>query len=427
MPIHFERTVYPNKLRLLTAPMKDSKAVTILILVGAGSRYEEARTNGVAHFLEHMFFKGTTNRPSTLELTKELDAMGADYNAFTSEEYTGFYVRCASADFTQAFDIITDMLLNPLFIEEEIEREKGVIVEELNMYEDTPMRAVYDYAKGFVYGDTSLGRNIGGSKEVVNQLNRQEFLDFRARYYQPDNLIVAIAGGGMADTWRAAAEARLAGLRGQAEHAFVAGQLARPATPIRLVTKQTDQVQVIAGFPSFARIDDRRPVLNVLENIFGDTMSSRLFIEVRERRGLAYSIRAGSFEFRDTGLFFARGGLKADKIDEALQVILEEFHRLAAEPVTDEELERAQKNLRGSLYLGMEDSRAIAEYLAEEELFEKTIRQPEDLIVDWHGVTRAQMQSLAQELVDPRHLYITLIGPYKEAARFEKLVAGWPR
>jgi predicted Zn-dependent peptidase len=427
MPIHYERQVHPNGLRVITAPIKDTKAVTILIMVGAGSRYEDERTNGVAHFLEHMFFKGTTNRPSTLELTKELDAMGADYNAFTGEEYTGFYVRCASEDFAQAFDIITDMLLNPLFVDEEIEREKGVIIEELNMYEDTPMRAIYDYAKGFMYGDTPLGRNIGGKKETVTKFTRQDFLDFRKRHYQPDNLLVVVAGGGSETAWKEAVSERLGSLEGKAETDFVKAKPAKESSPVRLVTKKTDQTQLMIGFPSFPRTDDQRPVLNVLENIFGDTMSSRLFIEVRERRGLAYSIRAGAFEFRDTGAFFARGGLKLEKIDEALKVILEEFHRLRAAPVSEEELERAQKNLRGSLYLGMEDSQAIAQYLAEEELFENRIRQPEDLIEAWHAVTREQLQMLATKIVDPAQAYITLIGPYEDPKRFEKIVADWAK
>ncbi len=425
MPIHYDRHVYPNGLRLITAPIKDTKAVTILIMVGTGSRFEDARTNGVAHFLEHMFFKGTTKRPSTLELTKELDAMGADYNAFTGEEYTGFYVRCASEDFAQAYDIITDMLLHPLFVDEEIEREKGVIVEELNMYEDTPMRAIFDYAKTFMFGDTPLGRNIGGTKEVVNKFTRQDFLDFRKRYYQPDNLLVVVAGGGDAAQWQKAVDGELATLEGRADMAFVPCEPAHTASRVQLVEKKTDQAQLILGFPSFQRNDKRSYVLDVLANIFGETMSSRLFTEVRERRGLAYSIRAGGFEFRDTGAFFARGGLKVEKIDEATKVILDEFRRLRAAPVSEEELERSQKNLRGSLYLGMEDSRAIAEYLAEEELFEEKIRQPEDLIKGWHAVTRQQLQELATEIIDPKRTYLTLIGPYDDAKRFETIVQKW--
>src|SRR3990167_1333859 len=194
MTIHFDRHVLGNGLRLLTTPMHETKAVTILILVGAGSRYEAARTSGVAHFLEHMFFKGTSKRPSTAAIAQELDALGADYNAFTGEEYTGFYVRTASEDFAQAFDIITDMLLDQLFRTEEIEREKGVIVEEIHMYEDNPMRSIHDHAKALMFGDTPLGRNIAGTKETVTKFDREDFLDFRRHYSQPGNLVVAIAG-----------------------------------------------------------------------------------------------------------------------------------------------------------------------------------------------------------------------------------------
>ena len=422
MNLHYDIRTLDNGLQLITAPLHDTKAVTVLILVGTGSRYEDQRTNGVAHFLEHMFFKGTTKRPSTLEISKELDALGADYNAFTGEEYTGFYVRVAGEDFNQAFDIITDMLLNPLFQVEEIEREKGVILEELNMYEDTPMRIIHDHAKQLIYGDTPLGRNIGGTKETVMKFDRQDFLDFRAKFYQPDNLVVAIAGMGEATDWKNQVETKLGHLKGDADKTFVEAKDQGKGPHFRLVTKKTDQAHVALAFRGFPRGDKRRPILSLLVNILGGTMSSRLFIEVRERRGLAYYVRSGTWYFRDAGVLTASAGVQVAKIDEAIQVILNEFRRLTTTPVSAEELDRAKKNLRGSLYLGLEDSMSVADYLAEQALLEDSIEQPEEVVKEREQVTISQIQNLAKELIDSDGLYLTILGPYDDPKRFEKLL-----
>lgn len=422
MNLHFIREILPNKLRLITAPMKETKAVTILILVGAGSRYEEKRLSGVAHFLEHMFFKGTTNRPSTQEIAKELDALGADYNAFTGEEYTGFYVRVAGEDFEKGFDIITDMLLNPLFLVEEIEREKGVIIEELNMYEDTPTRAIHDQAKQLMFGDTPLGRNIGGRKETVTKFDRQDFLDFRKHYYQPDNLVVAIAGAGNPKLWMKAVTERLGILRGQAVKTFVPARTQQTRPRLRLISKTTDQAHLLVSFHGLSRTDKRQPALRVMLNILGGTMSSRLFIEVRERRGLAYYVSSGAWDFRDAGAIIGRAGVQVGKITEAIQVILDEFRRLRDAPVAEEELERAKKNIRGSLYLSLEDSMAIADYLAEQELFLPKIKQPEERVAEIEQVTAADILALARDLIRRETLNLTIIGPYKQTTKFSRLV-----
>lgn len=422
MAIHFDKKIFPNGLRLITAPMHETKAVTILILVGAGSRYEDARTNGVAHFLEHMFFKGTTNRPTTLEISKELDALGAEYNAFTGEEYTGFYVRVAAPDFAQAFDIITDMLLNPLFLADEIEREKGVIVEELNMYQDSPMRAIHDSAKELMYGDTPLGRNIGGRKQTVTKFDRDDFIAFRKKYYQPDNLVLAIAGAGDESIWKKMATDRLGALSGQAAQSFDRAKTQQTTPRVRLDHKATDQAHILLSFHGLSREDKRRPALKVLQNILGGTMSSRLFIEVRERRGLAYYVSAGSWDFRDAGALIGRAGVQVDKIDEAIKVIFDEFRRMRDVPVSAEELDRAKKNLRGGLYLSLEDSESIADYVAEQELFHEKVEQPEDKIAKIEEVTAEDIQTLARDLIQRGALNLTVIGPYKDQKRFTDLV-----
>lgn len=404
--------------------MKETKAVTILFLVGAGSRYETESQNGVAHFLEHMFFKGTKHRPSTLEISKQLDALGADYNAYTGEDLTGFYVRVAADDFRQAFDIISDMLLFPLFNPEEIEREKGVIVEEINMYEDTPMRTVHDQAKRFMFGDTPLGRNIAGTKEMVTSFTKDDFLTFRKAYYQPNNMIVAIAGAGDPAIWRSELETRFGTLAGTADLDYPPAQFQAVQSRVKLIKKKTDQAHLVLAFPGFQRTDPRRPTLITLMNILGGTMSSRLFIEVRERRGLAYYVRGSQWFFRDCGAFVASAGVKVAKALEAIEVIREEFMKIAATPVLAEELDRAKKNFRGSMYLGMEDSMNLAEFLANQELYEDTIRQPEEIVRKIEAVSAEEIHILAKEFFDPQRAYLTLIGPYQSAKPFERAFLG---
>lgn len=424
MNLNFHREVLPNGLRVLTLPMKETKAVTILFLVGAGSRYETQEQNGVAHFLEHMFFKGTKHRPSTLEISKQLDALGADYNAYTGEDLTGFYVRVAADDFRQAFDIISDMLLFPLFKPEEIEREKGVIVEEINMYEDTPMRTVHDQAKRFMFGDTPLGRNIAGTKERVTSFQKADFLAFRKAFYQPNNMIVAIAGAGDPTSWKSELATRFGSLPGSADPAFEPAKFQTSKARVKLIKKKTDQAHLVLAFPGFKRTDPRRPILITLMNILGGTMSSRLFIEVRERRGLAYYVRGGQWFFRDCGAFVASAGVKVPEAAQAIQVIREEFMKLAAAPVLAEELERAKKNFRGSMYLGMEDSMNLAEFLANQELYEDAIKQPEEIVQRIEQVTAREIHTLAKEFFDPRQAYLTLIGPYTSPQPFEQALLG---
>ncbi len=407
--INFSSHKLPSGLNYIEAPLKDTEAVTILVLVKVGSRFEEAPQNGISHFLEHLFFKGTEKRPSTLLIAKELDAMGAKYNAFTGEEVTGFYIQTASQNFKKAWDILSDMIKNPLLDKDEIERERGVILEEMNMYYDTPQIYVQELAKQAVYGDTPLGRDIIGTRKTVGDISREQISNYRQSNYTPSNMTVVICGqedGG----WRKVVEEFSKGESGEANKFVPMGALAKgPSVSDHL--KKTDQTHLILNYKTFPVTDPRWPTLEVLTNIFGGQMSSRLFIEVRERRGLAYYIAAHPQNFFDTGLLSVSAGVRTGNVDEAVEAIIHEARDLSQKSVEAEELQRAKDNLIGHLALSLEGSFKTAEFLADQLFYEGKIRQPEEIIDRYKSVTSQDIMKLAREIFGPQNTILTLIGP----------------
>lgn len=412
----------PNGLRLITAPLENTKAVTVLFLVGVGSRYETKNLNGISHFLEHMFFKGTQKRPQTLDIAKALDAVGASYNAFTGEEHTGFFVRAASEHFELALDILFDMLYNSSFKTAEIEREKGVIVEEINMYQDLPQSYISEVAKQLFYGDQPLGWQVTGLKETVQKFSREDFVCYRDKFYAPSNMIVAIAGGKNKVSWEQKISDFFQKIESKKQEDYLKIKESQEKPGLKIHFKKTDQAHLILGFRTVSRTDSQRPVLKVLNNLFGETMSSRLFTEVRERRGLAYYVSSEMADFRDTGVFGASAGVDILRTKEAVKVILEEFSKLKNQEITADELKRAKENLKGRLYLGLEESFAVAEFLAEQKLFYDKIEDPEALIAKYEKVTAAEIKKFAQNYFVPKNLNLAMIGPFKNSDKFQKLI-----
>lgn len=420
--IDYQLKTFPNGLKLITAPLKNTKAVTVLFLVGTGSRYETKNLNGLAHFLEHMFFKGTKKRPTTLDIAKSLDAVGASYNAFTAEEQTGFYVRASSEHFDLALDVLFDMLYASLFSSEEIEREKGVILEEINMYQDNPQAYIAEVAKKLFYGDQPLGWQVTGVKETVQKFNQENFIQFRNQFYTPDKMIVAVAGSPNGAHWEEKIQEFFQKVQAQKASRFQPIKEDQQKPAVLAHYKKTDQAHLILGFRSLARTDSRRPTLKVLNNLLGENMSSRLFTEVRERRGLAYYVASEMADFQDTGAFGAVAGIDIYRAEEAVKVILEEFQKLKEKAVSEEELTRAKENLKGKLYLGLEESFDVAEFLAEQELFWGKIDDPEDLVKKYEKVTSQDILKLANEIFLKKNLNLALIGPFKENDQFLKIL-----
>jgi predicted Zn-dependent peptidase len=423
--LDFRLTKFSNGLKLVTAPMGHSKAVTVLFLVGVGSRYETKELNGMSHFLEHMFFKGTEKRPNTLDISKALDSVGASYNAFTGEENTGFYVRAAAEHFDLAIDVLSDMLYGSKFDATEIEREKGVILEEINMYQDVPQSYVYDVTKKLLFGDHPLGRETVGAKETIKSFKRDDFVAYRNKFYSPHNMIVVIAGGQNGGNWekKTAEIFEKVPVASGEDCQKIENRQTKPELLIH--QKKTDQAHMVLGFRSLPRTDPRRPILKVMNNLFGENMSSRLFIEIRERRGLAYYVGSELGDFQDTGLFAAGAGVDLARAEDAVKVILEEFGKLKNTAVTSEELKRAKENLKGKLYLGLEESFAVADFLAEQELFWHKMEDAEKMVADYEKVTAEDIQNLAKELFVPANLNLAMIAPFENNEKFQKILEAY--
>src|ERR671914_214001 len=352
----FERHTLSNGLRVLTAPMPQAQSVSCFVMLAAGSRYETADTNGIAHFAEHMFFKGTESRPTARDIAGEIDAIGGEFNAFTGKEYTGYYVKCAAEHRDTALDVLIDMIRNSKFDPEEIEREKGVIVEEMNMYYDTPRDYVDGVYDELLYGDQPLGWEQGAPR-------------------------------------------------------------------VKLHTKQSDQAHVRLGVHSYPLEHPDRYALVLLATALGGGMSSRLFTEVRERRGLAYYIYGYNQGYTDTGTLFAQGGVDINRIDDAVTTIVAEFARIAAEPLEPDELEKARNFAKGRLVLSLEDPKGMILFGLRDEVLEGRVREPEAVLAALDAVTLEDVQRVAQDVIRDERLNFALIGPFDEPDRFERLLS----
>ena len=418
----FERHTLPNGLRVVTAPMPQAKSVACFIMLAAGSRYETRETNGIAHFAEHMFFKGTVRRPTARDIAGEIDAIGGEFNAFTSKEYTGYYVKCAAEHRDVALDVLVDMLRNSKFDAAEVDREKGVIVEEMNMYYDTPrdyLEGVYDE---LLYGDQPLGWDIIGTKETVRAATRETFLGYLDKWYRAPRMVAGVAGAVGDDIMP-----RLQELLGDVQPGST-GEPARvevqqDAPRVKLHTKTSDQAHVRVGVHSYPIVHEDRYALALLATVLGGGMSSRLFTEVRERRGLAYYIFGHNMGYTDTGTLYAQGGVDIQRIDEAVQTIVSEFARIAAEPVEADELEKARSFAKGRLVLSLEDPKGMIMFGLRSEVLEGVTREPDEVIAGLEAVTLEDIQRVAQDIIRNDALNFALIGPFDDPDRFEKLLA----
>lgn len=405
---------YDSGLRLITVPMPATKTVTVLVLVATGSKYETKEINGISHFLEHMMFKGTAKRPGYLDISRELDAIGADYNAFTSKEYTGYFAKASSDKLQTVLDVIFDVFLNSKLDEKAIETEKGVIIEELNMRQDIPQEHVGKIYEKLLYGDQPAGWEIAGEKETVLKLERPQFVDYFNTHYIASNTVVAVAGDiDPADVRERTGEYFKNIRRGKTvTKPAVAQDQDKPE--LTYLEKKTDQSHFLLGCRAYHMFDERRYALGVLGTILGGGMSSRLFDEIREKRGLAYYVRAGQQNYTDTGYFAVSAGVNNGKVIEAVQVILRELQKVKAEGVTEPELRQAKDHITGKTALGLEHSDAVAEAYAEPVLFENKVLTPEEELDRIQKVTLADIKQVAGEVFDSRGLNLALVGPKQD-------------
>lgn len=419
-----------NGMRLITVPQPGNVATTVLVLVEAGSKYEQKEINGLSHFLEHMCFKGTTNRATALQIAGELDGLGAEYNAFTSHEYTGYFAKVESHKSEKALEIISDLYLNPVFDPAEIEKEKGVIIEELNMYEDMPQRKIGDIFMHLLYGDQPAGWDVGGEKDVIRKLTKEDFLKYRGIHYLPAATVMIIAGNFNEEKIVKQAEELFAKMADGKKGGKLAVKEAQTEPQVLLKFKESDQTHLMIGVRAFSMFDDRHYVLEVLSDILGGGMSSRLFQKIREELGAAYYVRAAADLYTDHGYLAAGAGVEHSKLKIVISAILEEFKKLKDAPVSEEELVRAKSHLSGNLLLGLETSDSLAVYYGSQEILKRKQTTPEELVKKINAVTAQQIQDLAKDIFQSSKLNMAMIGPVaprqggpqKDVAEFQKLL-----
>lgn len=412
----------PNGTRVHLIPFAGTDACSVLVLFGVGSREESDAVWGGSHFIEHLMFKGTKRRPKTVDISRELDRYGAQFNAYTGKDVTGYWVKINGEQAHRAVDLLHDMLFHSTFDSKEMAREKKVIVEEIKMYEENPIMHIEDLLEEAMFDGHVLGRNIAGTSASVLGMKREDVLAYRDRFYTPSNMVVVMAGRvpkGARELLRSTF-GRVKAARGEPVREGQAFR--REAMPVgarvRVQEKPLDQVQLALGFPTSGRGSKEEPALKLLATILGGTMSSRLFVEVRERRGLCYSVRAGHDAYADVGAFQVRAGLDAKRVPEAMKIILGELRKTRRQGVTTAELKMAKEHLRGALSLKLEDSSDRAEFYGRQELWTGKTLSPDAWLSRYDRVTRAQIAAVAKEVLDERHMSIAAIGPFKDGVKF---------
>ena len=421
--IPYKKITLKNGVRVIVAPMENTKAVTVLVLFGTGSKYETKKINGVSHYLEHMFFKGTKKRPKTIDISSLLDGVGGEFNAFTSEEFTGYYVKVASAHFDLALDVVSDIILHSKFDPKEVNRERGVIIEEINMNNANPMRSVMELWGELLYGDQPAGWPIAGTKKTVAGITRKDIVDYFNKQYVGDNAVVIVAGNTNREVALKKVKKYFSPLRhGKAyEKIGVVESQEKPA--VLLHTKKTDQTHICLGARGFGLFDPKKYATQLMATVLGGGMSSRMFISVREKRGLVYYISTMADSDTDTGSLLTRAGIDNTKVEEAVRTIISEYRKIKKQKVSTTELTKAKNYIRGKTYLGLEASDDVAEFLGGQEILEDKILSPEEILKHLDGVTPSQIQSIAREMFVPENMNMTLVGPFDDKKKFEKLLS----
>ncbi len=416
------KTILDNGLRVITVPMKDNPTVTVFVLVEAGSKYETKENNGISHFLEHMCFKGTIKRPSNSDISTELDNLGSRYNAFTSQEYTGYYAKAQYENVDKLLDIISDMYLHPLLDEKELEKEKGVIIEEINMYEDLPQRKVQNLIMELVYGHQPAGWDIAGPKENIKQMTREDFVAYRNKFYTPSATTVVIAGN-FEEKKVLEDVKKIFSKMPKSEKGTKKKVKEEQIKPeILLFKKETDQAHLILGVRTFDIYDKRGKVMDVLVGILDAGMSSRLFKKLRDEMGVCYYVHADQDAFTDHGLFTISAGVDNRRVKEVVSVLLSEFNKLKTELVSKEELQKVKQNLAGTMYLGLESSNSLAQFYGGQEIMNEKIKTPEEIKAEIESVTAEQIRALAQEIFINQGLNLALVSHFDNKSEFEDIL-----
>ncbi len=402
--------------------MKNTETVTAMVLVAAGSDYESKEINGLSHFLEHMCFQGTERRPNTGDVSRELDSLGAQSNAFTSKEYTGYWAKSHQKHLPKIIDIISDIYQNPIFKEDAIAREKGVVVEEIKMYEDLPQAKVGEVFEGLLYGDQPAGWPIIGSEKNVRALTKDNLIAYRKKHYSAKNTIVVVAGKiNESQTVKMVADA-FQNIHTSKIEKKIKTKESQKSPEIKIHYKDTDQAHIVIGFRSNPIGHKDNHKMGILETLLGGGMSSRLFRKLRDELGLCYYVRAGHDKALDRGYFAIASGVAKDRVAEAVAAILEECKKLITERVFPDELEKAKELRTASIYLNLESSDSYADFFAFQDIYNQKIQTPEERVKKIESVTARDIADMAKKTFKNSTLNLAIVGPYKDHKEFEKVL-----
>jgi predicted Zn-dependent peptidase len=408
--IPYERHILANGMRVLVAPMPHTRSVTIGLFFGVGARYEAPHEQGIAHLTEHMLFKGSARYPTAQAISETIEGVGGLLNAATDKELTVYWAKVASQHAGLAFDLLADMVQHPLFEPAELEKEKHVVLEELGLAQDAPGEWVHQLFSELLWPDQPLGWEVAGTPETVNAQTRESLLAYVRRGYVPTCTVLMVAGHADPEAVLRAAAERFAG-----NHAppptWAPAVDAQGQPRVAIQVRDTEQAYICLGGKGLRRLDPDRYALRVANSILGDGMSSRLFIEVREKRGLAYDVHSYVAAFHDTGAVVVNAGIDRERIDRALSAILREVDRLRQEPVPESELRKVKEYIKGRTLLSLEDSASVAQWYATQELLTDELLTPDDVIARLEAVTAGDVLRVAQRVFTPQWLNLALIGP----------------
>ncbi len=409
-------------LPVLTAPSEGVESATVIVFAGAGSRYEVQNNRGISHFLEHMFFKGGKKYKTTKDVSGAIEGMGGDFNAFTGKEYAGYYIKAAVKNIDLSCDVLSDMLIRAQFPQEEIEKERGVIMEEERMYQDTPMyRAGWDFEQ-LLYGDHPLGWDTIGTEAVIQSVMQKDFLSHKQALYTPDNLVLAFAGKIDAAQARVLAEKYFGPIEGKKKSVFDAFSTFG-SDHVYLRTKKTEQAHLVLGVPGVSALDPDHFAHKLLAIILGGNMSSRMFLNIREAKGLCYYISTEVDSYLDAGSLSTRAGVDQARLHEAIQLIIHEYDECAQTGITDEELVRAKEFFTGRVTLSLEDTEERAHFYGKQQLLYPKVRDLPQYFKEIQSVTKEQVNTLAKRLLTHAQLRLVVIGQEENKGKLEELIA----
>lgn len=411
-----------NGLRIITAPKPDSLTTTVLILVEAGSKYETKDINGISHFLEHMCFKGTKKRPKSIDIASEFDGIGAISNAFTSLEYTGYYAKAQPKHFDKILDAVSDIYLNQTLPEAEINKERGVIIEEINMIEDEPRRKVWDIFLELLYGDQPAGWDTAGTKEIVKKITRDDFVKYRSEHYLPQSTLVVVSGKFDESEITEKIKNYFSSINLGVKSPKIKTEEHQEEPKILLKYKKSDQTHMILGVRTCNLFDKRKYALEVLADILGGGMSSRLFQKIREEMGAAYYVRASVDLYTDHGYLAVSVGADNKRIEEIIKACLEEFKKISEKSIGEKELQKAKDHITGNLLISLETSDELAGFYGSQEILTRKIVSPEEMAKKIQSVKVEEIIEIADDIFKNSKLNLALIGPFEDKGKFESIL-----